>query len=390
MPIKKCTLLLALSIVSFLSYHLGFITGITYFNNKVCCVENVPSKRLALSGFLTNDANVTMASPRSSLGIYKNSADHRCRVISYDRLPEDSCTWVRLKINNTPFICVYSASEDRFVSHYIKTTGTWDAGLINMIVALLRTDPDFTFIDIGSNIGQFSLVAASMGNNVIAVDALKRHALMLGRAVVMNHYQNLVKIIHNALSDSYHNVSLVTFEGNPGMTRVKTARNAFKPVAEKVPTILMDDLVHFVDSRRAIMKIDIEGQEVAALSHSIQLFTLVDIPVIMMEWWGGEENLYTTKVEKAKVITLISFFKSRGYRVYDKDWNILDINDWRSWPFDIIWKKTTFWMKLRLIKYQRIVPYLCSSRAVCNQTKIKTATLGQMVSLQSNHIHYKV
>ena len=33
-------------------------------------------------------------------------------------------------------------------------------------------------------------------------------------------------------------------------------------VLEQTPTILMDDLVHLVDFKRAIMKIDIEGQEV--------------------------------------------------------------------------------------------------------------------------------
>ena len=72
---------------------------------------------------------------------------------------------------------------------------------VKMIAEILNIDPELAFIDVGSNVGQFSLVAASMGRKVIAVEALKKHALMLGRALVMTGYQSQVKIVHNALSN---------------------------------------------------------------------------------------------------------------------------------------------------------------------------------------------
>ena len=270
------------------------------------------------------------------------SEDHRCRLIDYNRLPKENCLLVRLKVPGEPYICVYNSSKmDNAVSHQIRTNGVWERDYVKMIAERLNDDPELAFIDIGSNIGQFSLVAASMGRKVIAVEALKKHALMLGRAVVMNGYQSQVKIVHNALSNTYRNATLVTFPGNPGATRMKTDKRygGAMPVSEQTPTILMDDLVHLVDFKRAIMKIDIEGQEVPAFSHSLQIFNKVDIPLIIMEWWGGAERLYRTEEGTAMVTLLINFFKSNGYNVYSRSLKMLDISKWREWPFEIMWKR---------------------------------------------------
>ena len=198
-------------------------------------------------------------------------------------------TIFQLKVKGAPYICVYNSSrEDRFVSYRILTTGTWENDYVDMIVDRLNDDPELAFIDNGADIGQFALVAASMGRKVIAVEALKRHALMIGRAVVMNGYQNRVTIFQNALSDTYRNVTLATFSGNPGRTQVRNLKhNATVLASDQIPTILMDDLVNLVDFRRAIMKIVIEGQEMPVLSHSLHFFAIVDIPFIMMEWWGA-------------------------------------------------------------------------------------------------------
>ena len=273
-------------------------------------------------------------------GIYEYSEYHRCRLINYNRLTEDNSQCVRLKVKYEPYICVYNSSkEDRFVSYRILTNGIWENDYVKIIVDRLNDDPELAFIDIGANIGQFALVAASLRRKVIAVEALKRHVLMIGRAVVMNRYQNRVNIVHDALSDTYRNVTLATFSGNLGRTQVRDLKfNATVPASDQVPTILMDDLVNLVDFRRAIMKIDIEGQEVPALSHSLQLFAKVDIPLIIMEWWGAY-RFYKTGEQRTIVMLLISFFKTNGYGVYNRNLEMLNISRSHTWPNEIIWKR---------------------------------------------------
>ena len=322
-----------------ISYQFGYWSGLAYSKNKQNTTDNVNNAMASIS-------HVIMS------GIYEYSEDHRCRLVNYSRLPKDNFPCVRLKVKDEPYICVYNMSkEDRYVSYRILTNGTWENDYVKMIVNRLNDDPELAFIDIGANIGQFALVAASMGRKVIAVEALKRHALMIGRAVVMNGYQNRVKIVHNALSDTYRNVTLATFPGNPGRTKIRTGKvNAAIPASEQIPTILMDDLVNLVDFRRAIMKIDIEGQEVPALSHSLQLFTKVDIPFIIMEWWGAY-RLYTTDEQRAMVTLLISFFKNNGYSVYSRYSKKLNINKSREWPFEIIWRKDVWTQRVKAFLY---------------------------------------
>ena len=322
-------LLLLFSLMGFFSYQFGYLAALTYSKNKQYAAKDI------------NNVVSSLPSQGRVSGIYEHSEDHRCRLINYNQLPDDNFPCIRLKVKGEPYVCVYNSSkEDGYVSHQIRTSGTWEKDYVEMITDRLNADPELAFIDIGANIGQFVLLAASMGRKVIAVEALKRHALMIGRAVVKNGYQDRVKIVHNALSNTYRNVTLATFSGNPGRTRLNPEKhNAAVPISERIPTILMDDLVHLVDFRRAIMKIDIEGQEVPALSHSLQLFTKVNIPFIIMEWWGGAQNLYITEEDKAMVTLLISFLKFNGYGVYSRNLQKLDIDKWHGWPFEIIWKR---------------------------------------------------
>ena len=319
---------------------MGYLARMTYQQKKHYSTDDLTDIRAALSNVLGKLSPGPHQSRGPSYGVYDYIASHRCRVIDYERMPEDNFTCVSLKVYKAPYICVYNdTKDDEVVSHEIKSGGVWEKYLMNKVANVLKQDPNLALIDIGSNIGQFSLLAASMGRKVIAVEALKKHALMLGRAVVMNGFQNQVKIVNNAMSNTYRNVTLVKFRGDPGKTRMETNDIGAVPVQEKVPTILMDDLVHVVDFRTAIMKIDIEGQEIPALSHSIHLFTKVDIPVVFMEWWGSIYNKYKTKEENAMVTTIFTFFKTHGYQVYDANNNVLDVEKWNEWPIEVIWAK---------------------------------------------------
>ena len=57
-----------------------------------------------------------------------------------------------------------------------------------------------------------------------------------------------------------------------------------------VQTILLDDIINYFPKianksyKKAIMKIDIEGYEPFAFKSSKNLFSLIDIEIIFMEW----------------------------------------------------------------------------------------------------------
>jgi len=67
-------------------------------------------------------------------------------------------------------ISVHYGVPDR-VSNSIRQHGSWDFPLSNLINNDLKKFPGTHFLDVGSNVGWFSLLAASVGARVTAVEA---------------------------------------------------------------------------------------------------------------------------------------------------------------------------------------------------------------------------
>ena len=83
----------------------------------------------------------------------------------------DDFDCVPLDTDHKPTICLYSDVEDVFVSKEIRHDGIWEGAIVKKAFrSILLNDPHLGFIDIGANLGLYSLVAASMGHNVISVE----------------------------------------------------------------------------------------------------------------------------------------------------------------------------------------------------------------------------
>ena len=82
-----------------------------------------------------------------------------------------------------------------------------------------------------------------------------------------------------------------------------------------------------------MIKIDIEGHEPFALSHSSKLFSSLDIRVIFMEW--GQFVL--KKIDESIVNKTLDFLMPNYNPMADNV--ILNRDEWKKWPWDIIWLK---------------------------------------------------
>ena len=263
----------------------------------------------------------------------------RPEVIRYDTFPKESTDCIHLKLDNSPILCVFDDSiKDLSLSDTIRRGKFWEPNNITVLLRQLRKDSRMGFIDIGCNVGEFSIIAASMGHRVVAVDAVSLHTNMLAKSVILNGYQDRVTIVNNAISNEYGRLNFSSWPENRGSARIRTddmnfLQSRFVPIAENVSTILMDDLLDVITFNRAIIKIDIEGHEVAALSGAKVLFDTLDIPLVFCEWWG------TQYPRRRLVKEVISFMSSHGYRAENINGKILPNRGWQNWPFDIVWVK---------------------------------------------------
>ena len=132
---------------------------------------------------------------------------------------------VRLATTPSPVVCVHEPTVDRYVSAAILAGGVWEANAVRCFQYLLNLDRTLAVVDIGANIGQYTLLAAAMGRRVVAVEARLVHVQMMQRSVVYGRLSTHVTLVHNAVSDRREWAALYARRDNPGSTKaLRSAR----------------------------------------------------------------------------------------------------------------------------------------------------------------------
>lgn len=145
------------------------------------------------------------------------------------------------------------------------------------------------FVDVGANIGMFTLIASrkvSEEGKVYAFEPSPRTYLRLTQNVALNDLRNVTCLQMGLSHHSGHldmNVSLDGYDAWDSFA-VPTAGNSFKQ--ELVSTLRWDDFVdeHNLAGRVAFMKIDVEGWESRVLGGGQAFFGRLDAPVLQIEF----------------------------------------------------------------------------------------------------------
>ena len=162
-------------------------------------------------------------------------------------------------------------------------TGTHEPETIQAFAALLA--PGMTVIDLGANIGQYTLVAARRvgpQGRVHAFEPTPSLAEHVRRNLELNALGNAT--VHAvAVSDARGRAKLQFVEtSEPNMNSIVLDTRANGELV--VPTVTLDEFVaeHAVGSV-GVIKIDIEGAEMKALHGATGLLTAGDSPVLVLE-----------------------------------------------------------------------------------------------------------
>lgn len=161
-----------------------------------------------------------------------------------------------------------------FLQRSINITGEWDREIAQLIRQ--RMGPGKMFLDVGANIGYFSLLAAHFQAEVIAVEPNPVCVEKLNANIARN--KAIIELHQMAIGQSPSEAWLHTDRddnlGGGSVSPVHSAGNAIK-----VP---VDTLDHIVKGRKIdLIKMDIEGAEVQALLGARQ--TLADCKAVVCE-----------------------------------------------------------------------------------------------------------
>ncbi|CAF1266105.1 unnamed protein product [Adineta ricciae] len=239
-------------------------------------------------------------------------------------------------------ICVHDYED--YVSEIVRKDHIWEEDYIVRILQILIRNPSLDMIDIGGNIGTYTMfTAGALGRFTLTIECFKPNVERIIRAVQIENVHNRVVIVHRALyskSGEYIQLS----QESPSGLQIKNAISKNSQDDYIVQTVQLDDLLPILiqrNVRAAIIKIDIEGSEVYLLESGRKVFQQIDIQLVMMEWGNGLRKTYADRYEK-----IVNYFEELHYITTDVDCNILDVTDWRTtWPGSVYWIKEIHFKK---------------------------------------------
>jgi len=253
------------------------------------------------------------------------------------------CRTTRL-IDMTFPICHYTPKDDRFVTGLLMNGKYYESNEVRRFLRLLRDNPRLQLVDIGANVGLFSLPAARVAQ-VLAVEPNWRSMARLAKAVDLGEVTSNITLVHNAISNVRTTVNMSVHPNNQGHAfltntakcepkrRKKVSCNNISPTK----TILLNDILPLMQSKAALIKCDTQGHDVNIFTDSTagEFFDNIDVPLIFMEW-------VLCKTHPASIVQrLIDFFHRRNYTAFTEGNSKLE-SHYLRWPTNILWKKPTY------------------------------------------------
>jgi len=270
-----------------------------------------------------------------------SNLDPRIKVIKaqpYQPIQNISCVPLPASPRKGVMICIYPASLDIYVSAAIWQGKLFEQDHVMHMAHALKEDPSLQLVDIGANIGIYTLLAAAMRRKVLAVEMLPQNAVMIQNSLAKSPKdvaENVV-LVNNALFSNYTELQVQNWDHNVAGTRVSAMRKDMARIYQKskmrVNAVCMNDLLPLLTSNRVWIKMDIEGSEAAALQCADQFFSRLQVQVVMMEWLDRRPD---------NAAAILRFMRAHNFTATDVKGNTLKVTaDTRTvGGHNIFWRK---------------------------------------------------
>ena len=210
-------------------------------------------------------------------------------------------------------VFVYPGNE---TSRAIFVTGNYEPNEFFMLAQVLR--PGMIFVDVGANMGLYTLFAArrvGQHGTVLAIEPSTRECGRLLKNVEANSLSN-VRLLRNAVSDSRSDADLLVAEDEWSGHNTLGAFAYDTPLATKetVRTERLDDIVLREGlSRVDVVKLDVEGAELLALQGAVGILERFR-PLLLLEL--ADRALCHQGCSSAQIW---DFCRQRGYEIFAFD-----------------------------------------------------------------------
>lgn len=210
---------------------------------------------------------------------------------------------------NLPHCKMFASPEDTFIGGVLINTGSYEPHITKVFREHLR--PGMHVLDIGANIGYFSLLAAFIVGPAGFVQCWEPSATnvrALYASQVANGFRN-IEVIQAAATDTPRLLNYFRANSNGNVADVQSARPEDILASETVMGLRIDDCVS-PDTPLNFVKIDVEGHEFKALTGALKTLQRTR-PVIVSEF--SPDSLANASGISGR--QYLDFFAELGYGV---------------------------------------------------------------------------
>jgi FkbM family methyltransferase len=172
--------------------------------------------------------------------------------------------------------------SDRQIAAELLRTGTYEPAETALFVETVG--PGMTVVDIGANIGIYTLLAArSVGpsGRVIAFEPHPRTAALLRENVALNGFAN-VTVEEAAVSCQPGERPLFVVPGHPALASLSSENARRGEAIANVRTVVLDD--YLAGIKVDVIKMDAQGAESEIVSGALRVIER-DSPIVFAELW---------------------------------------------------------------------------------------------------------
>ena len=174
---------------------------------------------------------------------------------------------------------IWISTRDQVMRHYLRSRGAWEENEADLLRTLIR--PGCRFLDVGANVGYFSLLASRCG--AATVDAVEPHPDLVP-VLRFNLWTNRVMagVWPLALDTRRRGLPLSTAVNNLGDSRVGEVHSG-SVYSLVVPAVPGDEL--FAGRSFDVVKVDVQGWELDVLTGLQSVLRASPHVRIVAEFW---------------------------------------------------------------------------------------------------------
>jgi FkbM family methyltransferase len=174
--------------------------------------------------------------------------------------------------------------HDSIISESIRKSNVWAEAETKLFRELIK--PGMVVVDVGANIGYFSLLASALVGPQGRVHAFEPDPLncsLLRKSIRLNGVTN-IELVQSALSDDDTPVSLFIDSQNKGDHRI------WEPTGEArkridVSSTTLDDYLGQTQTRPSFIKIDVQGAEGKVMGGMKNTLIQTELKYLTLEFW---------------------------------------------------------------------------------------------------------